>query len=450
VRRGTWRRSTLSQASAHAETEAPGLTSYQKYVVFCAWVGLGFDLMDSVLFNFISPICIPDLLGLAPTSPQARAATGFWTGVLTSVMLLGWAIGGVAFGKLSDSIGRTRTVILTMLIYSLGTGACALAPNVYVLGLLRFITALGIGGEWAAGAILVAETVPERKRVQMGTLLFTSPPFFVFLAILVNWLFTKQIGAIASSASLSWRLFLGFGALPAVAALLIRRGLKEPQRWASTEKRSATIGELFSPELRRRTVGGVLISTVALVSFWVVSAFLPLIASFLAEEVVPRPASLGGLKASFITQAMSWFNFGGLLGAILSGPLATRIGRRPMYFAYFTWSALSIGLAFGVPLEAAPRLLAFGLVGVSVYGIFGSFQFYLPELFPTRLRGTGAGFCLNMGRLITVVGPFAVGVIARSGVNPINILRWVAIVPAVGVLLLALGVGAETRGEELS
>jgi MFS family permease len=103
-----------------------------------------------------------------------------------------------------------------------------------------------------------------------------------------------------------------------------------------------------------------------------------------------------------------------------------------------------------VVLAPASRLIAFDLMGISVYGIFGSFQFYLPELFPTRLRGTGAGFSLNMGRLLTVIGPFAVGVVARSGTSPIDILRWLAIVPALGLVLLALGVGAETRGEKLS
>jgi MFS family permease len=439
----------MSNTPEAAPARPASLTRYQRYVVFCAWLGLGFDLMDSLLFNLVSPICIPDLLGLSPTSPGGKGATGFWTGVLTSVMLFGWSIGGVFFGKLSDSIGRTRTVVLTMLIYSLGTGACALAPNVYVLGLFRFITALGIGGEWAAGAILVAETVPEERRVQMGTFLFTSPPFFVFLATFVNWLLTRQITSIASSPGLSWRLLLGFGALPALVALFIRRGLKEPEHWQRTERRKATIGELFSPALRRRTLGGVLITTVALVSFWVVSAFLPMVASFIAEELAAPPESLGALKASFISRGMAWFNFGGLIGVILAAPLALRVGRRPMYFAYFAWSALTIGAAFGLPLAPASRLIAFAFMGISVYGIFGSFQFYLPELFPTHLRGTGAGFCLNMGRFITVIGPFAVGLVARRGMNPVDIVRWVAVVPAVGLLCLALGVGAETRGEKL-
>jgi len=340
----------MSEASVES-TEPVRLTSYQKYVVFCAWVGLGFDLMDSILFNFISPIAVPNLLGLSPTSLEAKAATGFWTGILTSVMLLGWAIGGVAFGRLSDIIGRTRTVIATMLLFSLGTGACALAPNVWVLAVLRFVTALGIGGEWAAGATLVAETVPEQRRVQMGTVLFTSPPFFVFIALFVNWLFTKQIDSIASNPNLSWRLLLAFGAIPAIAAIFIRRGLKESERWKSTDKPKSSLAELFSPELRRRTMGGVLIATVALITFWVVSAFLPVVASFLADEIVPKPANVAGLKASFATQAMGWFNFGGLIGSVLAAPLALGLGRRRMYYLYFLWGAVTVGLAFGLPLE---------------------------------------------------------------------------------------------------
>lgn len=367
-------------------------------------------------------------------------------------MLLGWAVGGIAFDRLSDRIGRTRTVVLTMLIYSLGTGACALAPDVYTLAVFRFLTALGIGGEWAAGATLVAETVPEERRVQMGTILFTSPPFFVFLAILVNWLFTRQIEAIAANPSLSWRLFLGFGALPALAALLIRRGLREPERWQEAARPRASIAELFAPALRRRTVGGVLIATIALITFWVVSAFLPTVATFLAEGAAPGSPgapSVGALKASFVTRAMTWFNLGGLAGAMVAAPLALRLGRRRMYYVYFAWSAASIAAAFGLPLEPGVRLMAFGLVGLSAYGIFGSFQFYLPELFPTHLRGTGAGFCLNAGRFVTVAGPFVIGALSRRGVEPLAALRWAALVPALGLLLLAAGVGAETREERL-
>ncbi len=426
------------------------LTPYQRYVVLCAWVGIGFDLMDSVLFNFVAPVAIPSLLGLAASSPAARAETAWWNGVLTSVMLLGWAAGGVAFGRLSDVIGRTRTVVLTMLMFSLGTGACALAPSVGWLVAFRFVTALGIGGEWAAGATLVAETVPEPRRVQTGTWLFTAPPFFVFVALAVNWLFTKRIEAVAADASLSWRLVMGFGALPALAALVIRKGLREPDGWRRAAHVEGGLAALFSPPLRRSTLGGLAVATTALLTFWVVSAFLPIVATRLAETVTRDPAALRALKPEFITRAMGWFNFGGLLGALSAAPLALRLGRRPMFALYFAWSALSVALAFGLPLSPDARLAAFGVAGVSVYGVFGAFQFYLPELFPTRLRGTGAGFCLNAGRLITVAGPFAVGAVSRGGADPIAVLRYVALVPAVGLALVLLGVAVETRGRELA
>lgn len=426
------------------------LTPYQRYVVLCAWVGIGFDLMDSVLFNFVAPLAIPNLLGLTMGSALARAETSYWNGVLTSVMLLGWAIGGIAFGRLSDVIGRTRTVVLTMLLFSLGTGLCALSPSIGWLVLFRFATALGIGGEWAAGATLVAETVPESRRVQMGTRLFTAPPFFVFVAIAVNWLFTKRIENIASDASLSWRLVMGFGALPAVAALVIRRNLRDPEGFRPAARDEGGLAALFSPALRRNTLGGLAVATTALITFWVVSAFLPIVASQLAEGVTRDPLALRALKAANITRAMAWFNFGGLIGAMAAAPLALRLGRRPMFALYFAWSALSVALAFGLTLDPAVRLAAFGVAGVSVYGVFGAFQFYLPELFPAALRGTGAGFCLNAGRVLTVAGPFAVGSIVRSGIAPLVVLRYVAVVPAIGLAMVLLGAAVETRGRALT
>jgi MFS family permease len=441
---------------ASEPASGPPLTRYQRYVVFCAWVGIGFDLMDSILFNFVAPIALPDLLGLTPGTPEARAQTGYWNGILTSVMLAGWAVGGIAFGRVADRIGRTRTVILTMLVYSLGTAACAFAPDVYTLAAFRVITALGIGGEWAAGATLVAETVPERKRVQMGTLLFTAPPFFVFLGIFVSWLFTKQIHGIASDPSLSWRLVLGFGGLPAIVALILRRGLHEPQRWTDRRTKGEGASEasgiraLFTPELRKRTIGGVLIATVALVTFWVVTAFIPIVASFLAQGLAPSKEAMPALSASFVTRALAWFNGGGLVGSLVAAPLALRLGRRRMYFVYFAWSAVSVALAFGLSLSPQLRLASLGVVGLSVYGVFATFQFYFPELYPTHLRGLGAGFCLNSGRFLTVLGPFAVGAIVQRGVAPLDVLPWVAIVPALGVVMLALGVGAETKGEKLA
>ena len=141
------------------------MNGYQWTVLFAAWLGWGFDIFDSILMNYVAPNAVPTLLGIPLGTPEAQSATLWWTGIFTSVLLVGWAVGGIIFGKVADRIGRTKTLLLTMLLYSVGTAACAFAPNIWVLLLFRIIASLGIGGEWAAGAAMVAEVVPEKRRV---------------------------------------------------------------------------------------------------------------------------------------------------------------------------------------------------------------------------------------------------------------------------------------------
>lgn len=428
------------------------LTRYQRFVVFAAWIGLGFDLMDSLLFNFVSPIALPNLLALPIGSPEAKAATGVWTGILTSVMLLGWAVGGIAFGRISDRIGRSRTVFYTMMLYSCGTLACAISPNLLLFGVFRFIAALGIGGEWGAGATLVAETVPESRRVQMGAFLFTSAPAGVFVAIAVSRLFTSGIPSIASNPSLSWRLVMAAGSVPALFAVFLRRGLKEPAAFEHADQTSPSgIAELFSPALRKRTLGGLVVTTAALLTFWVSSAYIPTIATFLADESMPKPsaAALPAIRAALVTRAMTSFNLGGLVGVLLVAPLAERLGRRRLFLAIFGWSAAWLLITFVPEWPANLRLLFIGILAISTYGVFGAFQFYLPELFPTRLRGTGSGFCLNAGRLLTVGGPLVVAYVAKRGTPVMEAMQYLAVVPTLAVALLMIGFGEETRGRTL-
>ena len=155
---------------------------YQWMVLFAAWLGWGFDIFDSLLFNFVAPTCVPVLLGIPFGTPAAAAATLRWTGILTSLLLVGWAAGGIIFGRIADRLGRTRTLLLTMGMYSLGTAACAFAPNMAWLIVFRLVASLGIGGEWVCGAAMVAEVVPEKRRVDAGALLYSAAPAGLFLA----------------------------------------------------------------------------------------------------------------------------------------------------------------------------------------------------------------------------------------------------------------------------
>ncbi|MBV8199780.1 MAG: MFS transporter, partial [Acidobacteria bacterium] len=205
------------------------MSGYQWTVLLAAWLGWGFDAFDAILFNFVAPNCVPTLLGLAIGSPAAKAATLLWTGVLTSLLLLGWAAGGILFGQVADRLGRVRTLMLTMLLYAAGTAACALSPNLLALALFRVVASLGIGGEWAAGAAMVAEVVPEKRRVEAGALLYTAAPLGLFLATFVNFQIAGSL--LKSSPETSWRFVFLAGLVPAAVAVVVRRFIREPERW---------------------------------------------------------------------------------------------------------------------------------------------------------------------------------------------------------------------------
>src|SRR6185369_14416734 len=196
---------------------------------------------------------VPTLLGLQIGGDAARAALPYWNGILNSLLLLGWAAGGVIFGPISDRFGRKRVLMLTMLLYALGTASCAFVTEMWQLVLCRIIASLGIGGEWAAGSAMVAEVVPEDKRVEAGALLYTSAPFGLFLATFIN---AEVAGSwFAHDPAASWRYVLLFGLLPATAAFVVRLFVKEPERWKSVAATAAParLREIFAPALWPRT-----------------------------------------------------------------------------------------------------------------------------------------------------------------------------------------------------
>jgi MFS family permease len=347
-------------------------------------------------------------------------------------------------------------MIGTMVLYAVGTAACAVAPNIWVLLACRVVAALGIGGEWAAGASMVAEAVPEKRRVEAGALLYSSAPLGLFLATFVNWLVAGVL--LPGDPGTSWRWVFAFGILPAGVAILVRRGLHEPERFtavAASPAVKATFAELWSPAWRRHTLSGLAMAVTAMLTWWACNAFIPLVAGGLGDRSAVAAGLTGaarqGMVESSKTMATNLFNLGGLVGTFITVPIAKRLGRRPMYGIYFALSALALVLAFGVQWPESVRLWFYFPVGMTVFGVFGSFTYYLPELFPTRLRGTGAGFCYNAGRTIAAVGPFVVGSVASKGADALatafHLLSWVAVVPLFG--LLALPWVMETRGREL-
>jgi hypothetical protein len=248
-----------------------------------------------------------------------------------------------------------------------------------------------------------------------------------------------------------------FGLLPAGVAFLVRAFIKEPERWAATAATAAParVREIFAPDMRARTISALIVAVIALITWWTCNAFIQAMSNSLAgAESVRLGLDAGAtavLKRDWMTLAMYSFCWGGLIGTLLTVPLAKRLGRRTMYAIYFAGSALALLATFGLDLPAETRLRMYFFIGLTVFGVFGSFTFYLPELFPTRLRSTGSGFCYNIGRVVTAGGVFLVGAIAQSAKgDPEIIVRtmcMIGFVPLVGLLLLHWVI--ETRGRPM-
>jgi MFS family permease len=420
------------------------LSRSQWNILFAAWLGWGFNIFDSLLFNYVAANCIPTLLGLQIGSPEAKSAILFWTGILTSLLLIGWAIGGIIFGQIADRIGRLKTMLITMLLYSLGTAFCAFSPNLWFLIAFRFLASLGIGGEWASGATLVSETVPDKNRVEAGALLYTSAPMGLFLATFVNWAIAGNL--MKDQPEVSWRYVFACGLIPAIASFIVRAFAKEPERWEQTSHQEAgKLVDIFTPKYRRSTISAIITATIALITWWSCNAFILVISGGIAQA----NAVAQGLDKTAIsvvveqakTLAANCYNMGGLIGTLLTIPIAKTFGRKRLFSIYFLLSAISIFVTFGMNWDPLTRTYLYFFVGLTVFGIFGSFTYYLPELFPTRLRATGAGFCYNVGRIVASIGPFWVGSIAAAGganaaTSGIKALFWIGFVPLIGILLM--------------
>jgi MFS family permease len=417
------------------------VTRYQWLVLFIAWLGWVFDSMDSTIYALVLQPALHDLLHAPGGGPVTAEVIGWYGGIIFSIFLIGWAIGGVLFGMLADYLGRTKALVFTILIYAVFTGLAALSQNWWELALFRFLTALGIGGEWAAGAALVAEVWPEAKRTKAAGLLQSAwAAGFIIAAILTLLL-----------RNCSWRIIFVVGVAPALVAFLVRLRVREPERWvkARAEERQAggarpsKLAELFSPGLLRATLVGSGLAFVAVFGLWGATNWTPTLIRALPD--------LKGMSASELTSRVSYatilLNVGALAGYLTFGPLADRVGRRRVFALMCVGSLVMLPVTFLTPRTYAQVLLLLPLLGYFNNGIFSGFPIYLPELYPTRLRATGAGFCFNIGRVLAASGPFVTGYLVIALGSFGLAASTVALIYIVGLLILPFA--PETRGRPL-
>jgi MFS family permease len=418
-----------------------GVTRYQWLVLFVAWLGWVFDSMDATIYALVLHPALHDLLRAQTGGSVSQEAIAWYGGIIFSIFLIGWAVGGVLFGVLADRFGRTKTLVFTILIYALFTGMAALSATWWQLAVYRFLTALGIGGEWAAGAALVAEVWPEQKRAKAAGVLQSAWAAGFLIAAAVN-LLLRQSG---------WRPLFVVGIAPAVVALFVRLWVKEPERWVKAHERERQPGatrapklaELFQPRLLRSTLVGSGLAFVAVFGLWGATNWTPTLVRSLPELQGLDPAAL----TTHVSYATMLLNAGALAGYLSFGPLADRWGRRAVFALMCVGSFVMLPVTFLTPRSFANVLLLLPLLGFFNNGIFSGFPIYLPELYPTRLRATGAGFCFNIGRVVASAGPFLTGFLVTALGGFGRAASAIALIYLVGLLILPFA--PETKGKAL-
>jgi MFS family permease len=431
-----------------------GMTRYHWFVLTVAALGWLFDCLDQQLFILSRPAAMDELLRYITDPDLRREQASFYGDISTSVFIAGWATGGLIFGMLGDRIGRAKTMLLTILMYSLCTGLSAFSVTVYYFAFYRFLTGLGVGGEFAVGVALVAEVMPAHARPQSLALLQALSAFGNVSAALINLgLGLAEDTGLPTS---PWRIMFCIGAAPALLSLLIRRQLKEPETWqkashdGAVKKQLGSYTELFShPTWRKHAILGLLLACSGVIGLWAIGFYSPdlirqvqlkpITAAVYAEQIAsaePERAEMlktiqaavatkktkdltveqKALKAEIdkkirgqltVPQSMTSIaiNVGAFFGMFGFGWLAQRIGRKPTFAIALVAAFISTAVVFWTLSETWQIFVLVPIMGFCQLSLFGGYAVYFPELFPTRLRSTGTSFCYNVGRFVAALGP---------------------------------------------
>ena len=380
----------------------------------------------------------------------------FYAGAVIAITVFGWGAGGLLGGILADYIGRKRSMTLTILAYSALTGLSALSWNWWSFAVFRFLVGLAIGSEWATGASITAELWPDHARGKGGAFLQSGYPIGSILASGV-WV---AIGALGPSA---WRYMFLVGILPALVAFWIRRNIPESPRWerSNRQRRDArdrkrqgavlhgedaaivrfTLVDMFAePAVRSRLFLTFVMSLSVTIGYWGVSSFVP--------SYVGSVATAAGLTAQrWVGLAGLVQNIGALIGFVSFGFLADALGRKPTTFLYYLLSLALTPIVYLWVKDIHLLLLAFAIYGFFVQGVFSWTAIWLPELFPTRMRATAAGFIFNTPRLISAIAPLFAGALIVGLGGYAKAATIIGLFYGVG--LFAVPFLPETRGKPL-
>ncbi len=404
-----------------------GLAGGQWMTLVAAFLGWMFDGLEMGIFPIVARPALQQM-GLTAEGDISK-----WMANVTALFLLGAAGGGFVFGWLGDRIGRVRAMSLSILTYSLFSGLCYFAEAPWHLGALRFVSALGMGGEWSLGVALVMECWPEKARPWLAAAIGAASNVGFALIGLITFRYNVTAE--------SWRWVMLVGAAPALLTFFIRLFVPESARWkeAVSEKTSRPLQELFAAGRWKTTLLAIAISSIALIGTWGAVQWAPVWVDKMTGGKIPEAKAMTGLVSAL----------GAIVGCVVGPLVGGTIGRRPTYFLLCLASLLACGYLFRTFESYGPAfLLTIGAVGACTASFYGWLPLYLPELFPTRARATGQGLSYNFGRIFAAAGAIAQGDLVKYyGDSYAKAGATVTLIYILGLVVIWLA--PETKGKPL-
>lgn len=419
------------------------LNRYQWWVLVVAALGWLFDTMDQRLFILARERAIKEVMAGSELHGKKEAdltkdekkvwdkTVGVYMGVATMIFMFGWATGGLFFGVIGDKWGRVFTMLLTVLLYSLFTGLSAFSVSWWDFAIYRFLAGVGVGGEFAAGVALVAEVMPDDARPYCLGLLQALSAVGNIIGSTISY-FMLPMSVTISAGTLGfehdfvvngWRLIFLVGILPAIMIIFVRRQLEEPESWQqaqikqteaealhSPRKPMGSIWELLGdPHLRFHVMIGIALSLSGVIGLWGIGFWTP---ELISKEVLPNsPKDVVDQWKSIMTGLQ---DVGGFFGILTFSLLSAYMGRRPAFAITFVAALAATLVTFGLLKETWQIWWMGPMIGFCNLAVFGGYAIYFPELFPTRLRSTGTGFCYNVSRYIAATGPLTLGLLSAA------------------------------------
>ncbi len=422
-------------------------------VLAIASAGWVFDVFEGQIFVSVKDemlkVLVPD--DGAMTAGEVARAREYVFNIGLAAFLAGGALGGIGFGMLADRYGRKRIMAITIIMYSVFTGLMAFVRDGWQMAGLRFLVGMGVGGEWAVAAAAVAEVFPPRARAGASGIFHASSVLGTFLAV--------GVALAVLPMDSGWRLAFLIGVLPALLVAWIRISMHEPPSWqsaraAAAQDQSRRLGrftDLFStPTLRKHTLIGMGLAVIGLATFWGTHIRgQDLLQRAVAHEQTTMPEEYRNVNpAQYRLYGMFLTTLGGGAGLLSFAPLGQRIGRRPAFCIFHLGGFALVAVVCLTPLTSVQLMIVLPIFGYFTLGMHAGYAVYFPELFPTRLRGTGAGFCFNAARVLA--GPVLLGFAAIQRLPGVGLEGAMMIL---GCLFLAglvlLWFAPETRGQPL-